>query len=170
MENISYISFMTQTQYEDYFVNESGDVFSMKKGNIKKLKGNNAAKGYLQVCIWNNNKAKFVYVHRLVAQTFIPNPDSKPEVNHKNGIKTDNRLENLEWNTSKENINHAHKLGLSNAIGENHGMAKLTEEDVLQIRELRSKKTFNQTKLAEMYGVSNQLISNIINNKRWKHI
>ena len=170
METISYISFMTQTQYEDYFVNESGDVFSTKKGSIKKLKGNNAAKGYLQVCIWNNNKAKFVYVHRLVAQTFIPNPYNKPEVNHKNGIKTDNRLENLEWNTSKENIDHGISSGLINNCGINHGRAKLTNEQILQIRELYTQKKYNQTKLAKMFDVSNQLISNIINNKRWKHI
>jgi hypothetical protein len=170
MENISYISFMTQTQYEEYSVNESGDVFSTKFNKVRKLKPFKHPKGYLLIDIWNDNQRKQMLVHRLIAETFISNPQNKPEVNHKNGIKSDNRVQNLEWNTPKENMNHAKSTGLWNIGGENHYRAKLTKEQVLEIRKLHSTKTFNQRKLAKMFDVGIPQISNIVNKKYWKDI
>ena len=68
--------------------------------------------GYLTVGLHKNKSVKNCLVHRLVALAFLPNPENKPTVNHKNGIKTDNRVENLEWNTHSENVQHSHKTGL----------------------------------------------------------
>lgn len=72
---------------------------------IRKNKLNN--KWYEEISLWHNNTRKHCLIHRLVAQAFIENPENKPQVNHINWIKTDNRLENLEWMTAKENIRHS---------------------------------------------------------------
>lgn len=67
---------------------------------------------YMKVHLFKNGVGKFIYTHRLVALAFIPNPENKPQINHKNGKKHDNRVVNLEWATSKENIDHAIRTGL----------------------------------------------------------
>lgn len=74
-------------------------------------------RGYLQVKLSKNNVLKTKQPHVLIAEAFIPNPDNKKEVNHINGIKTDNRLENLEWNTHSENVKHAYDTGLIVKMG-----------------------------------------------------
>lgn len=84
-------------------------------GTVKKL--SRTKDGYLQVCLIHGKKQKMCRVHRLVALAFIQNPDSKPEVNHIDGCKTNNNVENLEWCTGEENREHAIKTGLVNHEG-----------------------------------------------------
>lgn len=91
---------------------------------------------YPRTCLSRNGKVKSICTHRLVADAFIPNPENKPCVNHINCIKTDNRVANLEWVTYQENSLHAHLNGrVQDQFGENNPFAKLTEKDVLFIRE-----------------------------------
>ena len=94
----------------DYMVSEDGKILSIKSNKILKQAINKY--GYCKVSLYKNKKSKTFSVHRLVAQTFIPNLEKKPQVNHINGIKTDNRTENLEWVTAKENMNEAVRIGL----------------------------------------------------------
>jgi hypothetical protein len=101
-----------KTIYKEYQVSDLGNVKSLKRGKEVILKPKLTAKGYLEVHFRIDGKDKIFKVHRLVAEAFIPNPESKPQVNHKNCIKTDNRVENLEWATNGENQLHAYKNGL----------------------------------------------------------
>ena len=92
-----------------YQVSNLGRVRSLNynhTGNPKLLKLSLVRSGYNQCQLWNGGCAKMVLVHRLVAEAFIPNPDDLPQVNHKNEIKADNRVVNLEWCTSKYNMNY----------------------------------------------------------------
>lgn len=96
----------------DRIINTKNNIKQIYKGKI--LKPIVDKKGYLRVGLSKNNKILTKQVHRLVALAFIPNPENKPTVNHKKGIKTDNRVSQLEWSTYKEQTQHAIKTGLIN--------------------------------------------------------
>lgn len=90
--------------FDKYEVSTLGNIRNIKTGRLRKPV--EARDGYLRTGLGVGSKRKFKLVHRLVAEAFIPNQDNKPQVNHINEIKSDNRLENLEWVTAKENINY----------------------------------------------------------------
>lgn len=127
--------------------------------------------GYMNVALRKNTKQTSVLVHRILAITFIPNPENKPTVNHKNSIRTDNRLSNLEWNTYSENNSHAHKFGKqSNYYGEKHSQSILKEFQVIEIRAKYIKHKYTAPMLAKEYGTSKGAIVSILNKTTWKNI
>lgn len=144
-------------------------------GNKKEsfLKPTKNRKGYLNLKLCKKIdgvcREKSVIIHRLVANEFLENPLNKPQVNHKNGIKDDNRVDNLEWATGSENVIHA----LANNLkmpqkGSEHGMSKLTEKEVLEIRAIGRTKTLKE--VGKIYNVDMSLISLILLEKAWKHL
>jgi len=127
--------------------------------------------GYGRVLLTKDRKSKTVFIHRLIALTFIPNPQEKKEVNHKNGIKMDNTVDNLEWCTPSENVKHAHRTGLLTTImGEKHYKSKLSEEDVKKIRHDYAMGHTSHKKLAKEYNLNQKSIWAILHRTSWKHI
>lgn len=131
--------------------------------------------GYLSFNICATTNGKKVHhslrIHRLVALAFIPNPNNLPEVNHKNGNKMKNDINNLEWVTGLENIQHAWKTGLiKGAKGEENGRSKLNNEQVKEIKNKYTGKRGEIANLAKEYNVSWSLIKLIVTNKNWTHI
>jgi hypothetical protein len=157
-----------------YKISNLGRVLSLKNGChkediIKSIR--TACDGYSTVALYTDDKGKMMKVHRLIAVAFIENPLNKPDVNHKNGIKTDNRVENLEWCTKKENTQHAIKNNLFKNIGSKAFKAKLKESDVLEIIEIgKQRKRPSYRAIGEKYGVSLDAIFLIIKGKNWKQI
>jgi len=154
--------------YENYSVSDYGRIRNDKTDRI--LKPSNNTHGYLFVGLWKNGVRKNHKIHRLVANAYIVNPENKRTINHIDGIKANNLVENLEWSTQKENMQHSYDNGLNDAKGIKNGRAKLTEEQVLEIRRLYKTGDYSQTALGKMFGVGQDLISRIINRKKWKHI
>ncbi|MBN2365735.1 MAG: NUMOD4 motif-containing HNH endonuclease [Calditrichaeota bacterium] len=167
--------------FGDYQISNHGRVKSFKYKTPRILKQSPNAEGYMRIVLYKNKKAYTKKVHRLIAQAFISNPQNFPCINHKNGIKIDNRIVNLEWCTYKENHIHARKIGLypitdryrlnlSLAKRGEKSSTKLKSIDVIKIRDDYAKGAANQFELVEKYLVGQDYISRIVNKKVWRHL
>lgn len=137
----------------------------IKSKSLKKITNKN---GYQMVHLYKNSKRTHCYIHRLVAISFLKS-SNKNCVNHINGNKSDNRVENLEWVTHSENNLHAKDLGLNKNRGTNSSKSKITSNQLSEIRNLLSEGKIPQNKIAEMYNVSKVTITDIKQGRRHKH-
>lgn len=139
------------------------------EGKLKILNCSLSNDGYCKADLWKNKKRKTYRIHRLVSFEFIENPLNKPQVNHIDGNKINNHVDNLEWCTCSENIKHAYKTGLKKftgkIYGEKNGSSKLTQKQVDQIKELKGLK--KQKEIAKMFNVSPRTISDIYTGRTW---
>lgn len=145
---------------DDYEITRDGKVINKQTGHTLAPQPN--GKGYLRVSIGK----KLMFIHRLVAEKYIPNPENKPQVNHKDGNKLNNCIDNLEWVTNQENRNHAVDNDLQ-VTGEKCSWAKLTEENV---KEIRANPGYENEYWARKFKVSRSTISDVVNYRTWKHI
>lgn len=155
-------------KYEDlYKVSNLGRIKN-KQNKILGISKN----GYSRISL-NNKGSKTLLIHRLVMLAFKPEEYFEgAEVNHKNGIKNDNRLENLEWCTRGENNKHAIRTGLRKKlilVGIENKNSKLKDTDINKIKELY-KENKTQVEIAKIFNVNRMTIHRILNNKSWTHI
>lgn len=157
--------------YDGYQISNFGRVKSLQERWRKPriLEPVLTKRGYLRAQLCIEEKAKSFAVHRLVAQLFIPNPEGKSEINHRDGNKLNNHVSNLEWATRSENMCHAVDTGLKVAPqGEDSPNAKLTTEQVLYIR--ANPLNLKCYELAEMFGVCVTKISAVQLGKTYKNV
>lgn len=153
---------------ERYSASSDGRIWSNIRNQIMKPSLSN---GYLQINLCMHGKKKRVCIHRLVAQTWIINTENLPQVNHINGIKTDNRVENLEWSDARMQRLHAIRIGLVKTTQSLRDSArrngklrrKLTIDDANAIRNLN----MSHAKIASLYGVSKRCIQFIKNGETY---
>lgn len=166
-----------------YVVSNIGNVMSLDRKSYhkklkkeislkgKKLKPSFESGGYAQVVLCKDGKCVTKKIHRIVAITFLDNSKNLPAVNHINGDIKDNRIENLEWCTLKYNSEHSYRvLGRIPINGQFHSKAKLTETQVIEIRNKYIPYKYSFKKLGDEYGVDASTISLIIYGKNWKYL
>ena len=154
-----------------YMVSTDGMVKRVETDRILKQKLDKDNYLSINMSMGGRGNTRQVFVHRLVAEAFIPNPENKPQVNHKDGDTTNNCVSNLEWMTPSENQLHARKLGLkSDDTGTNSPNSNLTANQIQYCRTMYKPrdKTYGCTALAKRFNVSKSTMSYILNNITYK--
>jgi transposase len=154
----------------DYYISEEGEVFSKKRGALKKLKSHIDTSRYYRIGLKDlNGKERKYLIHRLVAITYLDNPKKLKFVNHKDGDKYNNHFSNLEWCTFQENMKHAYSTGLKDNIGQNNGKTKLSDLEVITIyKDLLD--GYRVCDIAKKYKVTRSCIGKIKRGENWPHL
>lgn len=158
-------------QYKNskYYINREGKIWSIFRNSQGRMMKPGNVKGYRQLRLSIDGKNSGYYVHRLVAETFIENPLELNYVNHRNNIKHDNRVENLEWCTPQENMEHMVKQDRQSK-GQHRPSAFLSNEQILEIRRLYATTKISTRKLALQFNISYNAIHKIVTRQTWRHI
>ena len=159
--------------FNHFEVSNNGQIRNALTKKIYKLFLNKY--GYFQVCVslGSTKNKKTFKIHKAVAETFISNPDNKETVNHIDGNKQNNSVDNLEWATYSENSQHAHRTGLVNhPCGVNSSSAKLTQEDIIYIRKnyIPYDCEYGTRALGRKFNVDHETIRDVIKNNTYKNI
>lgn len=155
-----------------YQVSNFGRIKSFSRNKSKILSNRKAPTSiYARIILSKNGITKTLSIHRLVAEAFIPNPENKPQVNHIDGNKFNNHVENLEWATASENTQHAFNTGLATALrGSQNGAAKLTAEQIAEIRAsyIPYDENFGVNALSRKFKVGSSTVSRIVKYETYK--
>lgn len=162
-------------EFPGYYISKNGQVYSVSNKRHKEgifLSHTKLKSGHLKIALCKNGEHYQKYIHRLVLETFTGQCPPGMEACHNNGNPQDNKLDNLRWDTPKNNTKDSIIQGTHSSLrrGEKHNSTKLTEKDVKLIRELYKLKKFNQYQLAKRFNICQYNISKIIRKETWKHI
>lgn len=146
-----------------YWASRSGYIMGKRRTVIRAWKRRD---GYLQFSVVSHGKQASLKVHNVIAKTFLGDRPAGHEVNHKDGVRTNNAVENLEYTTRKGNAEHRGVLGRT-AKGSMNGRAKMTEDVV---REIRASPNTPASELARRFGVNKSTVQHVKNGKTWKHV
>lgn len=165
-----YIINIDGIRYESpYIVTSNGKIFSTHKSKIKEIKPVKQKNGYYLVHLHINKKSYYRWHHRIVAETFIPNPENKKQVNHKDGNKSHNYVDNLEWTTPKENVAHAFSNNLRKC-GENSSHTVLSEKTVRKICKMLEENKLTMHEIADKVNAQYYIVFYIKKKKFWKEV
>jgi hypothetical protein len=148
--------------FPNYKIYDTGDIYG---GDGKRRKLEHTIHDRYRIDLYHNAKRKRFQVHTLVALLFIPNPENRKEINHKDGNPMNNHVDNLEWSTRSENIQHAYDcLGMVSPRGWGNGAIRFSDEEIIDMRE-RSKKGESYKSIARFYKTSGWYVSTVVNRK-----
>lgn len=163
----------------EYIVQKDGTIISHARYHNKNMimKQHSSKDGYKNIGLILNGKTSDHRVHRIVASAFVPNPDNKPFINHKDGNKSNNNYDNLEWCTQKENVKHSINVLKKWSSSEKQSLAaqklgiqrrKLSIEEAREIRRLYAEENISCLKLSKMFGLSKPCVLRIIHYESYK--
>jgi len=157
----------------DYILCSSGKVFSTKKPGLE-MKQRKNEDGYPTIKLGSQKGKGRNYrylVHRLIAEAFVPNPNSLPEVDHLDGSRTNSAADNLEWCTHQENISRNVAEGRTrDSRGMSNQKARLSEDDVIEIRDLYDHGIYTQAEIAKLYGIGWSTVHNVVRRFTWTYL
>lgn len=156
--------------YPGYKASDDGRIASFRRnpsGYI--LSQHKSSNGYMRVQLMRGGTGNCAGVHRFVAMAFIPNPNNLPEVNHKNGDKTDNRVENLEWVTSSQNHLHAYRVLGKQPYAKGKHFDRRAKLSPTEVRLIRSS-NLGLSELSEYFGISESTVYNVRKKRTYKYV
>lgn len=169
---ILYLEIMKKIKgFDGYYCDFNGNIFSDKSGSLKKMKLKTTTRGYCSVMLYcgSRGSGRDILVHRIVAELFVDNINKNKEVNHIDGVKTNNYAGNLEWVSRKENENHARKFLGKDLKGSKHKLSKLTEDQVIELRKLREY-GWTYIRLSKKFGIGISQAHRICKRLKWGHV
>lgn len=175
MMEVDGIEVKTIPGFPNYAISKDGKVWSKPRRRSSKrgiwIKSRQTNCGYIHCGLYQDNQVHWVLIHRLVLETYVGSCPDGMETRHLNGVRTDNRLDNLCWGIKKENMKDiVHHGTRVRHFGEKNGQTKLTEQDVRMIIYMYRTGLFTMQEIASNYEIGLATVSNIINKKSWQHI